>query len=107
MVRKLDGSIGLCIDYRAINERAVKDSFPLSGIDDLIDKLKEAHCITHLDVRSTYNQVRMSDDGPTDDSAAATTFQVLPPNGAPGLLEMLVIPFGLCNAPTTLTRLMT
>jgi hypothetical protein len=85
-VRKSDGSIRVCIDYRAINERTVKDSFPLPRIDDLIDQLKDATCITHLDLRSTYNQVRMSDDGPFDDSIAATTFQSLTPtNGFPCL----------------------
>jgi len=57
-------------------------------------------------LRSAYNQVRKSDDGPTDDSIVATTFQGLTPNGAPCLLEMLVIGFGLCNAPATFTRLM-
>ncbi len=67
MVRKSDGSIRVCIDYRAINERTVKDSFPLHRIDDLIDQLRDATCITHLDLRSAYNQVRMSDDGPSDD----------------------------------------
>ncbi len=51
MVRKSDGSIRVCIDYRAINERTVKDSFPLPRIDDLIDQLKDAICITHLDLR--------------------------------------------------------
>ena len=51
MVRKSDGSIRVCIDYRAINERTVKDSFYLPRIDDLIDKLRETNCITHLDLR--------------------------------------------------------
>jgi hypothetical protein len=86
MVRKSDGSIRVCIDYRVINERTVKDSFPLPRIDDLIDKLREVNCITHLDLRSAYNQVRMSDDGPTDDSIAAIIFQGITPNGAPCLL---------------------
>jgi hypothetical protein len=49
----------------------------------------------------------MSDDGPSDDSIVATTFQGLTPNGSPCLLEMLVMRFGLCNALATLTRLMT
>jgi hypothetical protein len=49
----------------------------------------------------------MFDDGPTDDSIAATTVQGLTPNGAPCLLEMLVIGFGLCNALATFTRLIT
>ena len=49
----------------------------------------------------------MSDDSPTDDSIVATPFQGLNPNGAPCLLEMSVIGFGLCNAPATFSRLMT
>ena len=107
MARKSDGSIRVYINYRAINERTVKDSFPLPRIDDLIDKLREANCITHLDLRSAYNQVRMSDDVPTDDSIAATKFQGLAPNGAPLLLEMWVMEFGLRKAPDNFTRLMT
>ncbi len=50
MVRKSDGSISVCIDYCAINERTVKDLFPLPRIDDLIDQLRDATCITHLDL---------------------------------------------------------
>jgi hypothetical protein len=107
MVRKADGFVRICIDYRAINERTVRDSFPLPRIDDLIDKLRETRCTTHLDLRSAYNQVRMSDDSPTDDSISATSFQGLTPNGAPCLFEILVMGFGLCNAPATFTRLMT
>ena len=67
MVRKSYGSIRDCIGYRAITKCAVKDSSPLPRIDDLIDKLRETNCITHLDLRSAYNQVKMCDDGPTDD----------------------------------------
>ena len=59
MVRKSNDSIRVCIDYRAVNEYTVKDSFPLPRIDDLIDKLRDADCITHLDLRSAYSQVRM------------------------------------------------
>jgi hypothetical protein len=51
----------ICIDYRAINERTVKDSFLLPRVDDLIDKLREANCITHLSLRSAYNNIKMSD----------------------------------------------
>jgi hypothetical protein len=49
----------------------------------------------------------MSDDGPTNDSIVATTFQRLAHNGAPCLLEMSVMGLSLCNASTTFTRLMT
>ena len=55
MVRKADGSVCVCIDYRAINEREVRDSFPLPRIDDLIDRLRESRCITHLYLRPAYN----------------------------------------------------
>ena len=64
----------------------------LSRIEDLIGQLKDATTvITHLDLRSTYNQVRMADDGPPIDSIAATTFLGLTPNGSPCLLELLAI----------------
>jgi hypothetical protein len=62
LVRNSNGSIRVCIDYCAFNERTVKDSFPFPRIHYLIDKLREANCITHLDLRSVYNQVRMFDD---------------------------------------------
>ena len=105
MVRNLDGSIWVCVDYTTLNECIVKDSFPLPRIDDLLDKLRSAKCMTHLDLRSTYNQVRMSDDGPQDDSIAATTFQGRTPNGSSCLLEMPVMGFGLSNALATFSRL--
>jgi len=107
MVRKPDGYVRLCVDYRALNECDVQDSFPLPRIDDLLlDKLRSAKCITHLDLCSPHNQVRMSDDGPQDDSIVATAFHSLTPNGASCLLKMLVMGFSLCNAPATFSRLM-
>ena len=106
MDRKSDGSIWVCVDYRALNECTMKDSFPLPRIDDLLDKLRSAKCMTHLDLRSAYNQVRISDDGPQDDSIPSTAFQALTPNGASCFLEMLVIVFGLCNTSPTFSRLM-
>ncbi len=86
MVRKLDGSLRVCVDYRALNECILKDSFPLPRIDDLLDELRSAKCMTHLDLRSAYNQVRMSHDGPQGDSIAAKAFRGLTPNGASCLL---------------------
>jgi hypothetical protein len=106
MVRKPDGSIRVLVDYKALNECILKDYFPLPRIDDLLDKLRSAKCMTHLDLRSSYNEVRMSDDDPQDESIAATAFQGPTPNGASCLLEILVIGFGLCNAPATFSRIM-
>jgi hypothetical protein len=74
IVRKSDASIGVCIDYRAMNIHTVKDSLPLPRIDDLIGQLKDATYITHLDLRSSYNKVRMPNDSPSDDSITATSF---------------------------------
>ncbi len=82
MVRKSCGSVRVCSNYRAINERTVKDSFPLPRIDDLTDQLRDATCITHLDLRSAYNQVKMSDDGPSDDSNVASIFEGFTSNGS-------------------------
>jgi hypothetical protein len=62
--------------------------------------------MTHLDLRSAYNQVHMSDNGPQDDSIAATASQDFTPNGASCLLEILIMGFGLCNAHATFYRLM-
>jgi len=77
----------------------VKDSFPLPRIDDVLDNLGNDKCMTHVDLRSAYDQVRMSNDGPQDDSIVATAFQGLTPKGSSCLLEMLVMGFGLCTAP--------
>ena len=74
MVRKLDGHIRVCVNYRALNECIMKDSFLLIRFDDVFDKLRNAKCMTRIDVRFAYNQVRMSDDGPQDDSIATTAF---------------------------------
>ena len=64
MVRKSNGLDGVCIDYRTIHERTVKDSLPLHArIDDLIDQLNDVTCITQVDLRSAYNQVIISGDG--------------------------------------------
>ena len=89
-----------------VHNRQQKDSFPIPRIDDLRDKIRSAKCMTHLDLRLAYCQVRMSDDGPQDNSIVATTFQGLTPNGASCLLEIQVIGFGFCNAPATFSRLM-
>ena len=106
LVRKPDGSMRMCIDYRGLNEHTVKDAYPLPRIDELLEQLRNAKVISHLDLQQGYYQIRMSDDGSDDDSIAGTAFQGCTPSGAPCLLEFLVMPFGLCNAPATFSRLM-
>jgi hypothetical protein len=109
MVLKLDGSIRVFMcRLKSTNECIVKDSFPLPRIDDLLNKLRNSKCMSHLDLLLVYNQVRIPDDGPQDDYIVATalSFQGLTPHWASCLMAMLVMGFCLCNALVVFSRLM-
>jgi hypothetical protein len=58
-VRKADGSLRLCIDYRGLNEVTLKDAYPLPRVDDTLDELKDAMLYTHLDLAYGFWQVRV------------------------------------------------
>ena len=97
IVRKKDGSIRLCVDYRALNARTVRDAYPLPRIDEALDALCHAKYFSCLDLTSGYHQVKVaSKDQPK------TAF--ISPMG---LYEFNRMPFGLTNAPATFQRLMT
>jgi hypothetical protein len=95
-VRKADGSLRMCIDYRGLNEVTRKDAYPLPRGDDTLDELKDANFYTHLDLASGFWQVRVRDQ-----DVNKTAFQT--PNG---LMEWVAMPLGLCNAPATFPRMM-
>merc|ERR1711893_508970 len=62
LVKKKDGSLRYCIDYRKLNAVTRKDSYPLPRIDDSLDTLKDAKYFTTLDLASGYWQIELSED---------------------------------------------
>jgi hypothetical protein len=90
-VRKADGSLRLCIDYRGLNEVTGKDAYPLPRVDDTLDELKDANFYTHLDLAFGFGQVRVRDH-----DVHKTAFHT-----PDGLMEWVAMSLGLCNAPST------
>lgn len=95
-VRKKDGGLRFCVDYRKLNEVTKKDAYPLPRIDDALDSLHSAQWFSTLDLASGYWQVEV--DPQDRPKTAFTTRQ--------GLFEFNVLPFGLTNSPSTFQRLM-
>lgn len=58
--RKQDGSLRLCVDYRALNKVTVKNKYPVPLVADLFDRLAKASYFTKLDLRSGYYKVRIA-----------------------------------------------
>ena len=61
-VRKKDGSLRLCIDYRELNNATVKNKYPLPRIKDLFDQLQGAAVFSRIDLRSSYHQLRIAEE---------------------------------------------
>jgi hypothetical protein len=95
-VKKKDGSMRMCIDYRNLNVMIVKNKYPLPRIDDLLDQLKDAKFFSKIDLRSGYHQMKIrSEDIPK------TTFVT-----RYGRYEFTVVSFGLTNAPAYFMNMM-
>jgi hypothetical protein len=95
-VKKKDGMLRFCIDYRQLNKVTIKNRYPLSRIDDLFNQLKGAHVFSKIDLRSGYYQMRIKGQ-----DVPKTTFKT-----RYGHFEFLVLPFGLTNAPALFMDLM-
>jgi hypothetical protein len=96
LVQKKDGTWRLCIDYRALNNIIVQNSYQITQIDDLLDQLKGEKYFSKIDLKSGYHHVPIE---PSD--VWNTSFKT-----KEVLFEWLVMPFGLTNAPATFMRLM-
>ena len=96
IVRKKDGGLRFCVDYRRLNELTIKDAYPLPRIDDTLDALGASKWFSTLDLASGYWQVEL-DPRHREKTAFVTKH---------GFYEFNVLPYGLCNAPSTFQRLM-
>ena len=97
LVKKKDGSLRLCVDYRQLNKITKKDNYALPRIEDLLDCLSGSDFFSVVDMKSGYYQVDI-----LSEHKERTAFSV----GPLGFYEYNRMPFGLTNSPATYQRLM-
>jgi hypothetical protein len=87
-VKKKDGTLILCIDYRQLDKMPINNKYPLARIDDLFDQLRCATIFSNIELQYGYHQVQIKDE-----DIHKTTFRI-----RYGHYEFVVVPFGLTNA---------
>ncbi|CAB0041099.1 unnamed protein product [Trichogramma brassicae] len=86
----------MCIDFREISKKTIKDTYPVASLDTVLDKLCKARYISKIDLKAAYHQIPMKKT-----SRKYTAFAVT----GSGLWQFARLPFGLINAPMTFCRL--
>ena len=97
LVRKKDGELRFCIDFRKLNGKTRKDAYPLPRINDALNAMRGSKYFSCLDLKRGFYQTEMDPE-----SRQYTAFTA----GNMGFFEFRQMPFGLCNAPATFQRLM-
>ena len=97
LVQKKDGGLRFCIDFRRLNARTKKDSYPLPRMQEIMESMVGARFFSMMDLKSGFWQVKMSEK-----SRQYTAFTV----GSMEIFEFFQMPYGLCNAPATFQWLM-
>lgn len=94
MVRKKTGDVRVCVDYRKLNERTIKDAYPLPRINMCLDCLASSKIFSTIDLQNAYMQLEVAEE---DRHKTAFISKY-------GLFEYSVLPFGVCNGPSTFQR---
>ena len=94
-VRKRDGTLRMCIDYRALNSKTKKDSFPLPNLADSVTRFRKCKYFSSLDLLSGYHQIAMEES-----SKELTAF-----SDGTSLYQYVRMSFGVCNGPASFSRL--